>query len=337
MKFKTLMTTMVMGSLAATQALAWGDVGHRMIGEEAMRALPDYMPAFLRSAQGIADMGELAREPDRSKNSGKVHDSERDPAHFIDLDDDGNSIAGIALDNLPATKSDFEAATRAKGMEPYKSGYLPYALVDAYQQVVKDMGMYRVVSFLASKETDKTKKAWYRADMLRRQELMKRDIGYLAHYVGDSSQPLHLSIHYNGWGQYPNPQNFSQDHVHAPIESTFVAHNMTAADVRPLITPYKPCTDRIDLCFAVRLKSSWTQTVPMYQLYKDGGFTDGDTRGKVFIAQLLAKGVSELRDALVDAWRDSKSVGVGYPTKDTTYDDFVGGKVVDPWLTLHGE
>ena len=44
--------------LNANSALAWGDSGHRMIGEEAMRALPDYMPGFLHSAQAISDVGE---------------------------------------------------------------------------------------------------------------------------------------------------------------------------------------------------------------------------------------------------------------------------------------
>ena len=43
-----------------------------------------------------------------------------------------------------------------------------------------------------------------------------------------------------------------------------------------------------------------------------------------------------LRDVILDAWLDSKSIGIGYPTAGTTYDDYLAGKVPDPWLTLHG-
>jgi hypothetical protein len=28
-------------------------------------------------------------------------------------------------------------------------------------------------------------------------------LGIWSHYGGDASQPLHVSIHYNGWGDYP--------------------------------------------------------------------------------------------------------------------------------------
>ncbi len=337
MKFKTLITTMIMGSLVASSAFAWGDVGHRMIGEEAMRALPDYLPAFLRTPTAISDVGEFAREPDRWRNSGKVHDSDRDAAHFVDLDDAGLTLAGLPLNQLPATRYDFDTATKAKGVDPWKSGYLPYSLVDGYQQVVKDMAQWRVLSFLENKETDKTKKTWYHADRVRREELMLRDIGVLAHYVGDSTQPLHLSVHYNGWGDYPNPNGFTAERIHVPLEGDYVAKTVVNTDVRANMGTYTPCTDRVDLCFSARLMKSYALVVPMYQLEKDGGFKEGDPRGKAFMAQQLGKGASDLRDVLVDAWRDSKSMGVGYPVAGTTYDDFVAGKVVDPWLATHGE
>src|SRR5207237_10902595 len=40
--------------------LAWGNTGHRMIGELAIRALPTEAPAFLRTAQAARDVGELS-------------------------------------------------------------------------------------------------------------------------------------------------------------------------------------------------------------------------------------------------------------------------------------
>jgi len=73
--------------LSPVQALAWGGHGHRVIGVAAMEALPDEVPAFLRDPTAISQIGELSREPDRSKGAGKIHDSNRDSAHFVDIDD----------------------------------------------------------------------------------------------------------------------------------------------------------------------------------------------------------------------------------------------------------
>eukprot|EP01042_Synura_sphagnicola_P013825 gene13825-17517_t len=114
------------------QALAWGDTGHRTIGAEAMRALPRTLPAFLHTPFAINSVGEYSREPDLWRGSGTIHDADRDPAHFIALDDDGKTLAGLGLEALPATRSLFEAALRAKGIDPAKAGYLPYSTADAY-------------------------------------------------------------------------------------------------------------------------------------------------------------------------------------------------------------
>ena len=333
MRLKSLLMCVAAGSAIAGAAFAWGTTGHRFIGEEAIRALPDYTPDFLRTPQAIADVGEYANEPDRWRGAGKVH-SERDALHFIDLDDDGNTLAGVSLDNLPETRSAYEAAVVAKGGDPDHAGYLPYALVDTYQQVTKDFAYWRVENLLETRETDKVKKAWYHADRVRREEVIKFDIGIMAHYVGDATQPLHLSIHYNGWGDFPNPNGFTADKIHVPLENGYVDRNITEADVKANEPVYVPCTDPVMTCFTSRLKVSFAQVVPMYQLQKDGGFVDGDPRGKAFMAKQLGLGAANLRDAILDAWRDSKSMGVGYPA--TTYDDFVANKVADPYLLLHG-
>lgn len=334
MRKKMLFAGLVLTAVLVTSAGAWGDMGHRMIGEEAIRALPDTLPAFLRSKTAMMDVGEYSREPDRWRGSGKVHDSERDGAHFIDINDDGTTFAGVDLDSLPATHSDYDAAVRAKGLEPSKAGYLPYALTDAYQQVVKDMAYWRVLSYLETREKDAIKKAWFKADRIRRETLMLRDIGVLSHYVSDATQPMHVSVHYNGWGNFPNPNGFTQEKIHTPLEIGFVQRNLSNADVRANMGDYVPCFDRPETCFAKRLKRNFTQVIPLFQMEKEGGFVDSDPRGKAFMAKLLGQGASDLRDAIVDAWRESKNMGVGYPAR--TYDDFISNKVEDPYGLLYG-
>ncbi|MDI7773872.1 hypothetical protein [Asticcacaulis sp. EMRT-3] len=329
---KMMFLGMILGGMAVSgAALAWGATGHRMIGEEAVRLLPSYMPAFLRTAGD--DVGEYANEPDRWRGAGGVH-SERDALHFINIDDDGLTAAGVTIDHLPATREAYAAAVVAKGGDPDQAGYLPYAEVDAYQQVVKDFAYWRVLSLMETREHDAVKKAWYHADRLRREAVIAYDTGLLGHYVGDATQPMHLSIHYNGWGPYPNPQGFTKAHIHVPLEAAYVAANIEASDLKAFEPDYVPCTAPVMTCFTTRMKASFAEVVPLYQLEKDGGFADGDPRGKAFIAKQLALGATNLRDALIDAWRDSKNMGVGYPA--APYDDFIAGKVDDPWVVLHG-
>lgn len=334
MRKRALAMTVMAGAAVAGAAWAWGSTGHRTIGEEAIRALPSYMPAFLRTAQSIADVGEYANEPDRWRGSGKVH-SERDAQHFIDLNDDGATLGGMTLDQLPETEEAYAQAVVAKGGDPDHAGYLPYAEVDAYQQITKDFAYWRVLTLMETREHDKAKWAWYHADRVRREQIIKYDLGLLAHYIGDGTQPLHLSVHYNGWGDYPNPNGFTTDRIHVPLEGPYVLANVKPADVRANMPAYTPCTDPVMTCFTVRLKASFDQVVPMYQLYKDGGFNDGDPRGKAFMAKQIGLGAANLRDAILDAWRDSKTMGVGYPS--TTYDDFLAGKAQDPYSILHGD
>ena len=52
------------------------------------------------------------------------------------------------------------------------------------------------------------------------------DTGQLSHFVGDGSQPLHVTIHFNGWGSdQPNPQGYSNARLHGPFESDLVQAN----------------------------------------------------------------------------------------------------------------
>jgi hypothetical protein len=124
-------------ALAPLPAFAWGATGHELVTGAAIDALSKEIPAFLRTRTARDQIALIAREPDRWRGSGKVHDYDRDSAHFIDLGDDG-AIGGLTLDTLPVSRSEYEAAMHDKGVKPGSSGYLPYAMIDGYQQMVKD-------------------------------------------------------------------------------------------------------------------------------------------------------------------------------------------------------
>ncbi|MDV6330410.1 hypothetical protein [Asticcacaulis sp. 201] len=322
-------------AIAPSSASAWGDTGHRMIGEAAMRRLPEGLPAFLYTEASISDVGQYSREPDLWRKAGLVHDADRDPAHLIRLDDTGTSLAGMGLTDLPATRSLYEAALRAKGVDPVVVGYLPYSLADAYLQVTKDMAFLRLIALADAREKDPVKRAWLKAALRRRQDLTLRDIGILSHYIGDAAQPMHMSIHYDGWGDFPNPQGFTTAHIHWPLEGAYVRQNVTFAAVLQGMAPYAPCADEVQACVAHRLETDFKEVIPLFELEKAGGFKPGDPRGAVYLTSRLAHGASDLRDMLGEAWRDSSTMAINFA--EQTYRDAEAGRIPDLYLLLTGD
>jgi hypothetical protein len=151
--------------------------------------------------------------------------------------------------------------------------------------------------------------------------------------VGDGSQPLHVSIHFNGWGPAPNPEGFTQDRIHAFFEGAFVRKFIDPQSVRADLSAYADCHCPIDQRVAAYLASTNAKVIPFYRLDKAGGFLHGDARGRDFAARRLAAGAAELRDEIVDAWRASAQASVGYP--EVKVADVLAGKV-DPYDSLYG-
>ena len=315
-------------------AWAWGATGHRLIGVVGAEALPPEIPAFLRSREAVQAVGELAREADRSKGVGDPHDADLNPAHFVDVDDTGRGGGGgPSLDDLPPTRAAYAAALRAAGTDDYVQGYLPYSLMEGYQQLAKDFAYWRAERWAEDHLKSRAERKWIGRDRRLRERLILRDLGYWAHFVGDASQPLHVSMHFNGWGPFPNPQGFTQDKVHAPFEGAFVRQYVTAEDVSAHMRPYGACACTPQQRAGRYLRATLAQTEPFYVLEKAGGFKDGDARGRTFAADRLAAGASALRDMVVDAWTESAGLVVGYPAVSVA--DVLAGKV-DPYDNLYG-
>jgi hypothetical protein len=309
-----LLALVALGGLISNPAFGWGATGHRYIGEIAIRALPDEVPGFLRSDDVARQAGELAREPDRWRGSGQIHDSERDPGHFVDVSDDLTILNGPQLSALPPTRSDYDTALRAVGTTQYKVGYLPYSIVDGFQQLKTDFAYWRVDMAGAKFAKDEKARAWFDKDRALHEMLAIRDLGVWAHFVGDASQPMHASVHYDGWGDLPNPEGFSSKQgIHRHFEGAFVHDNVSETDVAALVPAYRDCSCAIEARTAQYLTATNAQVVPFYRLEKAGAFESATAEGKSFAAARVAAGAAELRDLIVDAWRASESAKIGFP------------------------
>jgi hypothetical protein len=318
-------------ALVSSPALAWGPDGHRMIGELAMENLPDDVAAFLRTPDAASQVGYLSPEPDRERGAGVAFDSDRSPAHFIDITDDLTIAGGPKLDALPPTLEQFDTALRAIGTDPYKTGYLPYSIVEGFELVSKDLAYWRADRAGETFAKTDAERAWYQRDQVRREAIVLHDIGIWSHFVGDGSQPMHASVHYNGWGDYPNPEGFTQDHVHVPFENQYVHDNVTQAEVEAAMPAAQPCTAAIMTCTEAYLAGTQKQVVPFYRLQKAGAFDKPSPAGIDFAATQIARGAGELRDLIAAAWRNSATLSVGYPPVAVT--DIEAGKA-DPYSVL---
>lgn len=309
----------------STAALAWGATGHEWVSGIAAEKLPDTLPAFIRSPEAIAEIAVMGRELDRSKGSGKTHDAERDPGHYVDLADDGSVEGILPLASLPATREEYDTLLRAGGKTQYKAGYLPYSIVDGFQQLRKDFAYWRALTKAIETAATPEERAWFEADRRLREKLTLRDLGVWSHYGGDASQPLHVSVHYNGWGNYPNPEGYTTKKIHAHFEGEFVKRNLSRSAVAAEVGPYQPCGCSIEDRTKALLLVSLAQVGPLYALEKEGGFKRGDQRGAAFATTRLAAGATAVRDMIVMAWEESAETPVGYPMVNVR--DIESGKV----------
>jgi hypothetical protein len=264
-----------------------------MINRLAGAALPVDIPAFLRSPSALDALGYYSSEPDRWRSPAEPElNAAQAPEHFIYLE-----LADLA-GPLPRRRYDYIralAAAQAKhpdlDLTPEHVGLQPYVTTEVYERLQSAFRDYRAL--VASKQDTKPSQA----------EIIFL-AGWLGHYVGDGSMPLHTSIQYDGWVG-PNPHGYSTGHhIHWFFENDFVHANVAPTDVSPLVMAAKPVVlGDVFNDYMAYLRHSNTLVERTYQLEKEGAYTGAGTpAGKAFVDQQLAAGAIELRNMIYTAW-----------------------------------
>ena len=275
-------------SLHSPAAHAWGNEGHRVINRLAASTLPADVPAFLHADAAIHEIEYLGPEPDRWRSPAEPElSAAQAPEHFIDLE------PADALGPLPHRRLDFEAMVFAAGQRPEKIGLQPWEATEVWERLKAALREYRALSAAGKDASGAEAAAIFYA-------------GWLGHYVGDASQPLHTTIQYNGWTG-PNPNGYTTSHqIHWQFEGPFVAANIHESDVRARMTAPRAIDGDIFEQYVSYLRQSHTFVEKVYQLEKGGGFVDkGTEESRAFTADRLAAGASMLRDMIYTAWIDS--------------------------------
>ncbi|HUD12874.1 MAG TPA: S1/P1 nuclease [Terracidiphilus sp.] len=269
-------------------AYAWGNSGHRLVNKLAASTLPPSVPAFLRSEAAVNEIEYLGPEPDRWRSPAEPElNKAQAPEHFIDLE------PADALGPLPRNRLDFEAKAFAAGDRPEKIGLQPWEATEVWERLKAALREYR--NLAAAKQDTRGVEAaaiFY--------------AGWLGHYVGDASQPLHTTIQYNGWVG-PNPNGYTTEHkIHWQFEGPFVDANLHEPEVRARMTEPKAIDGDIFDSYVAYLRTTKTYVERVYQLEKAGGFVGAGTpESREFTAERLAAGASMLRDMIYTAWLES--------------------------------
>jgi hypothetical protein len=275
-------------------AWGWGSDGHMYVNRVAAEKLPPDVPAFLWSA--AAELAYLGPEPDRwRENSDPALTGAQEPDHYIDLE----RIAW--LNPLPEDRYEFYRKLYEKRAQtkdnpddylPERVGLQPYIVMEIFGRLKNAFREYRRLH-----------------DHHQATDFIEHKIvfyaGWLGHYVADGSQPLHTTIHYNGWVG-TNPKGYvAHGGIHAEFETAYVSRNIAPADFAGLVHPPERVANPFD-DYVQYLRDSNKLVERVYELDKAGGFRDaGSKEAFVFTTQRLAAGSQMLVNLWYTAWLDS--------------------------------
>src|SRR5215510_15458225 len=185
-------------------AAAWGEKGHLMVNRVAIEAASSKLPEFMNGAREQIIYN--AYEPDRWREEGRTSAMNTTQAadHFFDSEYWG------AISTIEPDRYSFMEKVAAKKVQLVKVGYVPYAIIENYGRLVNAFRFWRNAKTPTDRQSASVN-AIYVA-------------GVLGHYVGDGSQPMHLTIHHHGWAvAASNPKRFTTDTgIHSRYEADYV-------------------------------------------------------------------------------------------------------------------
>jgi len=276
-----------------------------MTARVATRALPPDMPEFFR--QAVVELGYLCPEPDRWR------DAKRDPT----LRGLANRDHVVQLEHitqpLPPNRYEFllQFAGRNKPSgTPFgydEVGFAPYAIAEWSEMLTVNFVLWRKAP--ATTDTERRVKRQIEQNIIH-------IAGLLAHFVTDTGQPLHTTVHVNGWSaEAPNPKGYAGKEIHRRFETDYVRAAIDEKDFESLVVK-QPAAVGPWLDAAMRhIRSSFEHVERTYALDQQAPFGSGQESGdaRTFTAERLAFAVTALRDFWHSAWVRSEALARAQP------------------------
>lgn len=171
---KRLCNVLILFSLLfTTPAWAWWGGGHDILTQASVKALPEEMPEFFRSAEKM--IAHCVYDPDISKERGTPHARQAEYGeHYFDVE-------LLNEHPIPAARDAHIQLCAELGIAPRKIGTLPYALAEWTERLTVAFAEHR---------------KWPDNPIIQNKCFVYA--GFLSHYAQDMCQPLHLTIHFDG-------------------------------------------------------------------------------------------------------------------------------------------
>jgi hypothetical protein len=317
---KTLIMVAALGALAVNAA-AWDYEGHHAINELALASLPADFGGFTLTPGLKTRIEFLAGEPDRWRNVADLPLKHvNGPDHYLDLED--LKLYGLTPETLPLMRYDFAAdIARERAAHPEKfppidpgrdadhtrelCGFLPWTITEYYEKLKSGFSCLKTFQ----------KHGGTPDEIANAQANVIYVMGVMGHFVGDGSQPLHTTMHFNGWiGDNPHGYTTSLK-FHAWIDGGYFRQTggITVGKLMGKIHP----AERIknaglpDGMFrdAVAYLVEQNKLVgPLYELDKEGRLTgEGDQglAGRAWLDGQLVKAGQMLGDIWYTAWLEA--------------------------------
>ena len=325
---KTSLRTFALLALGTISASAWDYEGHRIVNQLALASLPTNFPNFVRAAATAERIAFLSGEPDRWRNTPDLPLKHfNGPDHYIDLEQ--LSSYGMKPESLPVFRYDFIAQlavvrrahpesftnSEAGGNEDHTRqlvGLLPWAITENYGKLKSGFSYLK-----AFEEGGGTSE-----EISNAQQNIIYIMGVMGHYVGDSSQPLHTTVHHHGWVG-DNPHHFTTDPgFHGWIDGGYF-RKIGGANFREMQSKLRPAQlinpgskasetrDQAPEMFKAVIGFIQDQqklVKPLYQLEKNGKLSrEGESgpQGRAFLEAQLLKAGQMLGDIWYSAWQQA--------------------------------
>jgi hypothetical protein len=302
---------------------AWNAAGHRTISCLALEA------ADLRAAPWLGTMEVRERILFQSNHADRLrsrqspvlrHLNEAD--HYFEMDRLGS--IGLTLNTVPPLRraylqaivlADQRRGETAPPVSPPQyllagPGFLAHGMAESRDLLAAALHQVRILEILADPRRDLQLKQ-SRADVIHA-------LGRLGHLVGDGSQPLHTTRHFNGWIGV-NPHGFTRSKAfHRLVDSrpggeetlscagllSRLPAMATGVQVTSVASPTdEAAEDRWDEMLDY-LGDTHALVEPLYALERDGRFNGPD--GTSFIAGRLLAGATMLAVLLQGALEESR-------------------------------
>lgn len=266
--------SLAIASARPAPARAWGFSGHKFITDRAIDLLPSELrPFFQRYRTTIV---EHSIDPDTYRTMGFTDEP---PRHFLDMD----AYGPFPFRDLPR---DYKEAVDKRGADfVVKNGTVPWRAEEIYNQLRDAFKQLSTAPYA--------------------RDNVKLFSAVLAHYIGDSFQPLHACVNYDG-------QMTNQQGIHSRFESEMFDRYETKLRITP--APIATIPNAREFVFAT-LSDSFQQVEAVLAAdreavkgrteYDDAYFSVLFEKAGPVMEQRMSGAISGVASLITSAWMEA--------------------------------